>query len=230
MDNGKFVKMILTAFSDAKFSSQVGSPYEVQINPETYNFSYSIEYLDDKQAPGSVGLEHKFKRINPAEISFDFLFDGTGVIDNGSKSNIDIMDDIESFKNILIGYSGKSHRTHFVKISGGKLDIFQGVVTALEISYKVFRSDGTPLRAVAKAKFRSVHTKEETIGIKRNNSPDLTHIRDIKAGDNLLLLTKDIYGTSDYYLQIAKINKLKNFRYLEPGTQIIFPPLDKMRN
>ena len=65
MDNGKFVKMILTAFSDAKFSSQVGSPYEVQINPETYNFSYSIEYLDDKQAPGSVGLEHKFKRINP---------------------------------------------------------------------------------------------------------------------------------------------------------------------
>ncbi|MGB1204928.1 MAG: LysM peptidoglycan-binding domain-containing protein [Chitinophagales bacterium] len=229
MASGKFVKMILTAYKESNFSGKVGE-YEVQVNPETYNFSYSIEYSDDKQEPGSIGQNLKFKRINPAEVSFDFIFDGTGIVANGSKSKIDVIDDIEKFKDVVLKYNGQTHRTHYIKIAWGKVSIFQGVMTSLDITYKVFKSDGTPLRAVAKAKFRSTINKQEMQGIQRNNSPDLTHIRNIKAGDNLLLLTKDIYGTTDYYLQIARINKLKNFRALRPGTQIIFPPIDKTIN
>jgi len=36
-----------------------------------------------------------------------------------------------------------------------------------------------------------------------------------------------IYGSFKYYLQVAKVNNLKNFRDLIPGQKLIFPPFEK---
>jgi nucleoid-associated protein YgaU len=49
----------------------------------------------------------------------------------------------------------------------------------------------------------------------------------INEGDLLPLLTHNIYKKQDYYLQVAKINKLKNFRKLKAGSTLIFPPIAK---
>ncbi len=36
-----------------------------------------------------------------------------------------------------------------------------------------------------------------------------------------------IYGDPKYYLEVAKVNGLGNFRFLKPGTDLIFPPIEK---
>ncbi|MGR9053652.1 MAG: LysM peptidoglycan-binding domain-containing protein, partial [Gammaproteobacteria bacterium] len=59
------------------------------------------------------------------------------------------------------------------------------------------------------------------------SSPDLTHARMVLAGDTLPLMTERIYGTSKYYLRIAQINGLDDFRNLKPGSMLVFPPLEK---
>ena len=58
-------------------------------------------------------------------------------------------------------------------------------------------------------------------------SPDLTHLRDVKDGDTLPLLVYDIYGDGKFYLEVARVNKLVNFRSLRSATRLSFPPLDK---
>ena len=59
------------------------------------------------------------------------------------------------------------------------------------------------------------------------SSPDLTHLRDVRDGDTLPLLAYDIYGNAQLYLEVARVNKLVNFRRLRPASRLSFPPLDK---
>ena len=56
-------------------------------------------------------------------------------------------------------------------------------------------------------------------------SPDLTRARTVRHGDTLPLLVRQIYGSPDYYLAVARYNKLDDFRNLRPGQQLLFPPL-----
>jgi nucleoid-associated protein YgaU len=52
----------------------------------------------------------------------------------------------------------------------------------------------------------------------------------VKAGDTLPLMCYMIYGDPKYYLAVAAANNLSNFRSLLPGTDIVFPPLEKVNN
>jgi nucleoid-associated protein YgaU len=49
----------------------------------------------------------------------------------------------------------------------------------------------------------------------------------VKENDTLQSMIENAYYDSNYCMEVAKINDLENFRKLEVGTVIIFPPLDK---
>ena len=57
------------------------------------------------------------------------------------------------------------------------------------------------------------------------SSPDLSHMVQVRDGDTLPLLCHRIYNDCGRYLEVAKENKLANFRSLRPGTWLRFPPL-----
>ena len=59
------------------------------------------------------------------------------------------------------------------------------------------------------------------------SSPDLTHRVTVKDGDILPLLTYKTYNDQSYYLQVARVNRLRNFRRLVAGTTLVFPPIAK---
>ena len=111
-------------------------------------------------------------------------------------------------------------------LSWGKL-LFKCCLTNLSVNYKLFRPDGVPLRATARASFEEFREEEQRVREENNNSPDLTHIRTVRKGDTLPLMCHKIYGDSDLYLQIAEVNELTNFRNLETGQKIFFPPIKK---
>jgi nucleoid-associated protein YgaU len=111
----------------------------------------------------------------------------------------------------------------------GENSIFKGRVTEVSINHKLFKPDGTPIRASATVKFRSSIEEQKRAAQENRSSPDLTHVRKIKFGDTLPLMCYRIYGDPKYYLQVAEANGLDNFRRLKPGTDIFFPPLEKTR-
>ncbi len=226
MSEGKLQKLEIRAFSDVKFNSEIdGSPYVTAVNPEKYSLTYKSEYSND-QASGSSGNGPKFVRSLPEDLDLEFLFDRTGVFEDSPATDDGIAGDFEAFKKIVFDYSGDEHKPNYLKISWGDL-LFPCVMTEMAIEYKLFNSNGKPIRAVAKVKFKNFIEEEKRAARENKQSPDLTHQRIVKEGDTLPLLTHQIYGDPKYYLEVAKVNQLTNFRILTPGTKLYFPPIEK---
>ena len=137
-----------------------------------------------------------------------------------------IIDDIEQFKKVIFDYNGEEHKPNYLIISWGTL-LFKGTLLEMEIIFKLFKPDGTPLRATARTKFKGFVEDNLRVAKENNSSPDLTHVREVKEGDTLPLMTFRIYGDSKYYLEVARVNRITNFRKLSVGQKIYFPPIEK---
>lgn len=228
MSTGELKKLKITAYKDDQYSDPVGDgEFDTLLNPEKYTFSYKVEYTE-AQGQGTSATAPKFVRTPPEDLELDFLFDRTGVIKGKDNASGDgIIGDLEKFKRIVLDYSGDEHKPNYLMIGWGTL-LFKGTLVEMSIEFKLFGSDGTPLRAVAKAKFKGSVEDDLRVARENNNSPDLTHVRIVKAGDTLPLMTHRIYGDSKYYLEVAKANRLANFRKLTVGQKILFPPIEKV--
>jgi len=235
--SGELIKLRIKAYKDEQFSDEVADgEFRTLVNPNKYSFKYKIEQNDD-QASGTSTSAPRFNRILPEDLSLEFIFDRTGVItDYGAAGTSDdktfkdegsgIIDDIDKFKKVVFDYNGDEHKPNYLIISWGTL-LFKGTLTEMDITYKLFKSDGTPLRATATAKFKGFVEDNLRVAKENNSSPDLTHIRMVKDGDTLPLMTFRIYGDSKYYLEVAKANNITNFRKLTVGRKIFFPPIKK---
>jgi hypothetical protein len=226
---GKHGKMLILAFSDSQKAESGGvaeadGSFEALINPETYTLEYKLKF-EAEPGHGSSGKQLKYQYTEPEELSFEFLFDNTGIIDGEPRTSV--ADDIKKFKDVLIDYKGDSHEPRHFKMVWGEKSIFKGRVTEVAITYKLFASDGTPIRAIAKVKFKSSIEEQKRAAKEDKKSPDLTHIRKVKLGDTLPLLCHSIYGDPRYYLEVAAVNGLTNFRQLTPGDDLAFPPIAK---
>lgn len=231
-DTGKLEKMLILAFSDSKKAETGGKNdadayFEALINPESYSLQYKLKFSEGSQGQGTSGKQLKYEYTEPDEITFDFLFDNTGIIDG--KPRASIADDIKKFKDVLVTYKGDSHEPRHFKLVWGENSIFKGRVTELTINHKLFKPDGTPIRATATVKFKSSIEEQKRAAAENKSSPDLTHVRKVKYGDTLPLMCYRIYGDPKYYLQVADINGILNFRELQPGSEIFFPPIDKTK-
>ncbi len=202
-------------------------PFKAHVNPESYTKSVYIKY-SGKQAPGTSSAANNYNHTEPRSLSFDFLLDRTGALGNISLGDSGVTVDIIHFKKLTLDYEGKIHRPRYLKLIWGTL-LFDCQLQKLDVEYKMFSPQGLPLRAVLKTKFIEFTESTKRNAIENRSSPDLTHVRTVKEGDTLPLLTHRIYGDSKYYLEVAKINGLTNFRRLEPGTEIVFPPIEKQK-
>ena len=232
--DGKLEKLKIRAFSDPKFGTELflaqnqtsKTPYEVAINPETYSLSYKAEYtIENASGTSKGGL--KFYRSLPENLTLEFLFDRSGVFADSPPKDDGVNGDIDDFKKITFEFNGDIHSPNYLKIIWGKLE-FPGVVTEFNIEYKLFNSNGKPIRAIVKVTFKNFVAEDERAAREKKSSPDLTHYRVVKEGDNLPLMTHRIYGNSKYYLEVARVNGLTNFRKLQPGQKLTFPPIDKI--
>jgi nucleoid-associated protein YgaU len=229
-------KIKITAYKSSGFEEEKKiseGEFVTLVNPEGYTRSYKVKYKD-QQASGTKAQQMKFEKIEPEDLDLEFLFDKTGALPGTFKStdNTGIQDegkegvwpDIEKFKKVVYNFKGEMHQPPFLIIQWGEL-LFKCVLREMSINFKLFRPDGTPLRAVAKAKFTSTVENELRVRQEGKASPDITHMRVVKAGDTLPMLAYQVYEDPAYYIQVARANNLYNFRDLEPGANIYFPPL-----
>jgi hypothetical protein len=248
-DQGRLEKLTLRAFKPAaspndrpQVSDAPEDSYTVQVNPSSYSLNHLLNYSYHR-GQGFSGSEAVYSDSPPVHLEFEFLFDGTGVVPKPSTLGdiplvgaiasalsgdepFVVMDEIKKFNALVYEYSGEIHRPRQVLLVWGKL-AFPCVLTSVAYRFTLFKEDGTPLRAVAKCSFcESMPRAEREL---RNNarSPDLTHLRDVRDGDTLPLLAHEIYGDAQLYLEVARANKLVNFRRLRPASRLSFPPLDK---
>ncbi|MBV9773842.1 MAG: hypothetical protein JO040_07825 [Gemmatimonadetes bacterium] len=218
---GTLEKLLIKAFESADFSGSAIGEFEAFVNPNEITLAYEMEY-DAAQGQGTTGSRMNFKKVKPGDMSLTFFIDGTGA--NGHP--VDVQQKIESFQTVT-GYNGNIHRPNYLKVVWGTLQVKRCVLKSASIAYKLFKPDGVPLRAVITANFTDSSDDQTRVAMAQDQSPDLTHVRLVKAGDTLPALCARIYGDPAYYLEVARANGIDHFRRLVPGTRIVFPPLEK---
>jgi len=193
--------------------------FETMFNPNSYTVNHKLNF-DTKQAPGTAGGEPEFKNKEPETFTLEFMMDATGA----SKPPVLIKKQVSDFNNVTTSMNGKTHRPNYLLVQWGTF-IRECVLQSANITYTLFTLEGISLRAKVNATFIERADSELNARASMFSSPDLTHTIEVKDGDLLPLLTYKTYRDQKYYLQVARINRLKNFRKLKPGTQLIFPPL-----
>ncbi|HRC60153.1 conserved hypothetical protein [Candidatus Propionivibrio aalborgensis] len=220
-DRGTLEKLLILAYTTPDYSGEPASQFTSYVNPNEITLSYEMEY-DAAQGSGTTGSRMNFKKMKPGDLALTFFLDGTGA--NGER--IDVQQKIEEFQTVT-GYNGDIHRPNYLKVSWGTLTVKRCVLKSASIAYKLFQPNGIPLRAVITASFTDNSDDTTRVAMAQDQSPDLTHLRVIKAGDKLPVLCNEIYGDPRLYLRVAEANGIDDFRNILPGMRIFFPPLEK---
>jgi len=219
-NRGMLEKLMILAYESPAYSGQPVAEFEVLVNPNEITLSYEMEY-DSAQGAGTNNSRMQFKKQKPGDLSLSFFLDGTGA----SGRTIDVQQEVERFQTVT-GYNGTIHRPNYLKVVWGTLQVRRCILKSVSVAYKLFKADGVPLRAVITATFTDNSDDRTRVALARDQSPDLTHIRIVKAGDTLPGLCTAIYNDPRYYLEVARFNRIDDFRNLQPGVKLIFPPLE----
>jgi hypothetical protein len=218
-ERGKLERLVIRAHEKPDYSDKPVREFVAYVNPSEVTLGYEIEY-DAAQGAGTTASRMEFKRLKPGDMTLTFFLDGTGA----SGQPLDVQRKVKEFQEVTT-YNGKIHRTNYLVVAWGTLTIKRCVLKSASIAYKLFQPSGVPLRAVITATFLDNSDDQTRVAIAGDQSPDLTHVRLVKAGDSLPRLCAEIYGDALLYLKVAEANGLDDFRNLRPGTRVRFPPL-----
>lgn len=214
----EFSKMEIISYEKVSDSYKEISKFKVSINPQHYKRSFSIPgtVLDEKKKANKEAIDIKVVEFKET-LSFDLFFDCTGAIPDTKE----VKEDLDWLAANLVEFDGEMHATRYVKIKWGVLDFFYGQLKSMGVDYLYFDRTGRPLRAKANLSFERIVSTNK----KESKSPDLTHVREVQAGDTLPGMCNMIYKDPSYYLKVAEENGLPHFTNLVPGQKIYFPPL-----
>lgn len=220
---------LLTNLKILGFQDPEGLPFAIPLlftcmfNPDTYTVEHTTTYNSTLPA-GAPPADPKHNNNLPGSFSLEFVLDATGVSTDLEIPAIPIPAQILLFNTVTREISGDIHRPNYLIVQWGTF-IRDCVLTSSRVTYTLFDSNGIPLRAKVNATFleRTNSKLNQIAGM--FSSPDLTHSRLVQEGDLLPLMVYKEYKTQDYYLQVARANRLKNFRKLVPGTIINLLPI-----
>jgi hypothetical protein len=247
----KLAKLSLEGYVDEKRDSKPFAIFTAQYNPETLTVRHS-NHFQEPGVPGGTSNAGQWGFSPPTRISVTLVLDGTYVGSMGiaqfaslSFEYPTVSERIDEFLSICYRLKSSTHEPAHLRLRWGKAiggasprrvlqepaapPCFDCRLESVDIHYKAFNRDGSPLHAELVATFiESTSEARENLQANRQ-SPDLTHRRVVKAGDTLPLLCREVYGSPVYYLRVAQVNGPDDFRNLTPGQELFFPPFDTTR-
>lgn len=192
--------------------------FSAQFNPETLSQKFTTKYAKP-QGIGKSGQELKYSNNPPEEMKLKL------VIDNSYDSlDYSIIDKVAFFLHLTWIPLAKAHQPGYLNVEYGALK-FPCRLGSVDIKYTRFDRNGEPTAAELDIVLLGDDEEKRQSLINNFSSPDLTHLRIVRSGDTLPLLCQDIYGDSRYYPIVAQANNLDDFRNLQPGQNLYFPPL-----
>lgn len=216
----ELLKMTIYAFSDQDFTQEAGKEFTLQVNPSA--IKYGKEIAVTKKGPlGGQYRAPKYSHHENVSLNFDTVLDATGVLSAKVK---DISEEVNDLEKLVYDINNEIHRPNYLKISWGTF-IFKGILLTINYEYTLFSSNGLPLRVKISFSLVGYMEKKQAARKENKNSPDLSRIITLKAGDTIPAYCNEIYGDASYCYEIALFNNLSSFRNVKPGTKLLFPPL-----
>lgn len=198
-----------------------GKEIEILYFPPEYSIEKSNSF-SEIAIPGLESSYMQFVKGNPASISLEVFYD---TYEDGT----DVRALTDQLTNLL-EIDPEIHAPPILEFIWGvqSKEPFNCVLESITKKFTMFRSDKAPVIPV-RARL-SVKLKEFKIELNQRertvHSPDKTKVYTIKQGDSLWHIAYSMYGNPLKWRYIADKNKIINPRFLEPGEEIIIPPLE----
>lgn len=196
-----------------------------QFNPDELSVTRSVEW-NPVSTPFLNSPLMQFRGSSPTTCQMNLIFD-----------TAETGDDVRAYTNALVKLTLKGSGTAkkadiflgppVVSFQWGKFQLFKAVITNLSISYILFLSDGTPVRARANITFTQNDHEDDPLPAQNPTSrTDPRKTRIVQAGERLDLIAYEEYGHPKYWRHLAVANDLDHVESLRPGQILVIPPLD----
>lgn len=190
-------------------------------NPSAFDITRKIKW-EDVETLGDDTPKKVFTGGQANDLTVTLLFDTTDTGDdvrNSFRTLLELAQIDQSKKNTKTG-KGEPPQCTF---QWGKFLSFTAVITEIAQSFKMFKLDGTPVRAEITVSFSQVQEKA-----KRQNPTSRSEPRKIwvvREGERLDWIAYQEYGDPAYWRHIAETNDLDNPDALRPGQVLKLVPL-----
>lgn len=224
-------RLKISAYKDKQFSEKQGDVFVVWMNPESYKRVLKVDWTPIPDI-NAADAKPTYKGVGGEMLSMKLIFDTTGLVPSPLGSDTmpanGVVDLLEPLISMMARVGHNQTEPNFLQLSWAQLQA-RCVLRSMDITYKLFRPDGTPIRAEADLSF-DVFGNPLSVGrLAASQAKDTTKVVILGAGDTLPSLCKKIYKNSNLYLDVARYNEIFSFRNLKTGTQLIFPPKEKLR-
>ncbi len=239
--SGNTLSSVLSVASSIA-QTAAGGVFELQVNPEQFGRTFTINHKCTPAIGSPLNKDIQFSNVAPETLDIKFTIDGTGLVpfqqpaidlvtqafaNAGSDAQVAFVSTkLAQLELVAYGIIGEKHRPPFIVINWGKL-VFLGVLQSMNQTHTLFHPTGLPLRVEVNLKFLEYKMPSVALAALSLLSPDLTRKRQVKSSDNILTLCEEVYEKPDYYIEVAKANNLTNFRRIEAGKELLFPPIVK---
>lgn len=235
-------------FYPVSFLPGVGVTYVPMYNPTSFSVNHGVKY-DSKKVQKQGDAVKRFLHLEPRTLNLELFFDGTGASPSnlssfagdaslnsssgvgrlGSSAGVSNLNQsvefqIQTFLKAAYQIAGALHQPNYVMVVWGTF-LMTGVLESANVTYTMFASDGTPLRAKMAITIKEHIDKDVISKILGLESPDISKTVVVNEGDTLPLLCQREYGDPSLYLKVAEANNLKNPRKLKQGMELLFPPI-----
>lgn len=181
------------------------------------------EYIIEKRTPWK---EHDIQGLDSPAVEFTLgerkrlsmeLFFDT------SEDKSDVRKYTDKIEKLMMVNSDQ-HRPPLLLFSWGKLK-FKCVLEDLVQRFTMFKSDGTPIRAIVRVLFKEYSTSASQFKEKPRHSADHTKNLVYGEGDNLAAMSAREYNDPGKWREIASANNIDDPTNVKPGTMLRLPPL-----
>jgi hypothetical protein len=218
LDDRLLAKLTIEAYLDQEFRRLAGPPWTALFNPTELAFTKKNRYNTTPSA-GSSQPQTSYGAGEPAEISLDLFFDGTGVVES------ELTVEARVGKLLELGeFRQDTHQPYYLHLHWGTFE-FRGVLKQADVKYTLFERTGSPLRATVRITLQEVVAPEPLAREEGRESSDLYQRWLVAEGERLEAIAHEVYGSAAYWRPVAEANRLRNPRALDPGTLLVLPPL-----
>ena len=98
-------------------------------------------------------------------------------------------------------------------------------VESVDVEYKMFLPNGTPVRAVCSVSLTEATPKEKQQTMRPNQSPDHAKTMTFRRGDTLQNVAFRAYDNPREWRRIAEANGIDDPLNIKPGVNLLIPPI-----
>jgi nucleoid-associated protein YgaU len=205
------------AYIEPLLGTYQGKRWKVTFNPAEYSLQKGNQF-SNTPLPGLSNPILSFVNGDADVLTMDLFFDT--YTDMGSS---DVREETGKIS-LLLDIDPKLHAPPPVLFVWGPLR-FKAVIERLTQRFTMFREDGVPVRATLNVTFKEYKTIDDQLNPKPNESSDWSKRRVVAQNDRLCLIAAAEYEDPAVWRVIADANNIDNPRLLQPGLEILLPPL-----